>query len=204
MRVISDPDDLIEQQQKKVWGHSDVPSLVVIFLAIYIFLSYIIPTFLFLPRIVEGSSMQPTLKNGDVVLLYQQGEIDYGDIIVCYAKGIQGGEDIIKRVIGKPGDTVGFVNSQSGYSVYREHIKNGMKVRTVLEDEYYITPAQKEMPLIETTLGKDEYFVMGDNRDDSTDSRDSRVGKVNISNIKGKVLFIIRDQELLIVKRPVY
>ena len=182
--------------------------------------------------------MEPTLHHYDKVILYKQGDIDYGDIVVTYAPHIYNntenkmGEDIIKRVMGLPGDTVWFesvilkaedINSNKDKTVYyfhRQHTLNGMTIETVLKDEYYVLRDISNNVIYggnytgnPVVLGENEYFVLGDNRANSLDSRTTEenptstgyyVGTVNRSDIKGKALFIIRNGKLILFNKVIY
>ncbi len=134
------------------------------------------------PTLVKGYSMYPTIKEYDYLIInrmpYITKEPQYGDIVVFKTNQLTvDGEkkDLIKRVIGLPGDTIEILDG----IVYR----NG----NALNEPYVYggrTPGQMEA--FEIHEGK--IFVMGDNRPNSLDSRDSRVGEVSMSNIRGKVI----------------
>ena len=152
------------------------------YLFILVFILFIVPTFL-LERIgVDGDSMETTLQDKDHVLIekvsrYFDGP-DRFDVIVFH-KGKGADKDVyIKRVIGMPGDTIqiieGFVFINDEFlteDVYGKDIMAGGGIA--------------EEPL---TLGKDEYFVLGDNRLYSKDSRNAAVGIVKKSDIDGVVI----------------
>ncbi|MCM3160302.1 MULTISPECIES: signal peptidase I [Metabacillus] len=150
-------------------------------------LAMIIRIFLFEPYLVEGSSMDPTLHDGDRLFVNKTlkfiGEIDKGDIVIIDGKE----ENIryVKRVIGVPGDKV---SAQDG-KVY----VNG----TVIE-EPYLDSNEKEAESIGIDLTDDfeeievpngNYFVMGDNRLNSMDSRNG-LGLIEKDRILGKSEFI--------------
>lgn len=106
---------------------------------------------------VNGHSMDNTLFDGEQLLLNPSAEIRSGDIVVFE----YGQTYLIKRVVGLPGDTVAVV-------------KGVLYVNNIKYDESYlseecITRFMDSSFMV--TVGEDEYFVMGDNRDNSRDSR---------------------------------
>ncbi len=130
----------------------------------------LIRTFIITPVRVDGASMDQTLEDGQILLLYKLSNIDYGDIVVLDEE--KEGEIIIKRIIGMPGDTVS-INDNTVYVNDEE-----------LEEDYaYGETSDYE----EITLGDDEYFILGDNRPISKDSR--YFGPVKEDEIIGKVIF---------------
>lgn len=117
---------------------------------------------------VAGTSMMPTLKDGDTGIAYKGGTVERGDIILFYKEG----KVYLKRVIGLPGETV---------SVNNEVYINGEKLD---ESEYLLeSRISTNGTGYEATLGNDEYWVMGDNRHSSVDSRD--FGAIKSSDIVG-------------------
>ncbi len=128
----------------------------------------LIVTFVLQNNQVFGASMQPTLHEGDQLLVQKVsarlGRFDYGDIVTIDGTKMLGGEepDLVKRVIGLPGDTI---DVRDGL-VYR----NGIPL-----EELYLDSETKTPPLgrgfDRVTLGEEELFVMGDNRGNSKDSR---------------------------------
>jgi len=134
-----------------------------------------------IPRsLVDGKSMQPTFEDADRLVVsrvhYLIGSPERGDIIVFNSVEAYDAElMLIKRVIGLPGEHIEIRDHQ----VY---------VNGVLLDEPYIKePCTALCSNNEWVLGKDEYFVMGDNRNNSRDSR--RFGPVPITHIVGRVVF---------------
>jgi len=118
-------------------------------------------TFIFQNFVVEGSSMFPTLIQGDRLIVsrlsYFVGEPARGDIIVFqYPFGPE--RDFVKRIIGLPGETIAIQNGQV--------FINGAP----LPPEEYVQNRSSDT-FAPITLGEDEYFVMGDNRSGSSDSR---------------------------------
>jgi signal peptidase I len=151
-----------------VW---DFLKIVLIALVIIIPIRY----FVFQPFIVSGSSMEPNFYNGQYLIVdeisYHLGEPKRGDVIVMrYPRNLK--EYFIKRIIGLPGEKIQINNGVVT-------IINAQHPEGVALDESYL-PNQgltyEEDPIIVggskiLTLGKDEYFVLGDNRSASSDSR---------------------------------
>ena len=141
-------------------------------LSVSVVLAILIRIFLLEPTYVSGPSMQDTLRTGDKVLVnkvvYKFTSPSRGDIIVFHATPKK---DLIKRVIGLPGETV--------------EAKNGrVYVNGVSLSEPYLGPnvTTKDFPPVK--VPKDCVFVLGDNRDDSADSR--ILGSIPISQIVGR------------------
>ena len=129
---------------------------------------------------VEGASMENTLHNGDNLIVdklsYRFHDPERFDIIV-FPFQFQDNTYYIKRIIGLPGETVDIVDGK----VYI----NGEK----LEENYgmeVIKPETIGRAAEPIELGDDEYFVMGDNRNNSSDSRTDMVGNIKRENIIGK------------------
>jgi signal peptidase I len=125
---------------------------------------------------VDGFSMNPTLQNGEYILVnrlsYKTGQPARGDIIVFRLPGDET-QDLIKRVIGLPGDTV---QIRDGIVTI-----NGAKL-----EEPYI--AQNPLYFGEWTVPEDNLFVLGDNRNDSRDSH--QWGLLPLENVIGKSILI--------------
>ena len=130
---------------------------------------------------VEGASMENTLHNGDNLIVdklsYRFHDPERFDIIV-FPYQFQDNTYYIKRIIGLPGETVQIMDDGSIYI-------NGEK----LEENYgmeVIKPETIGRAAEPIELGDDEYFVMGDNRNNSSDSRTDMVGNITRENIIGK------------------
>ncbi len=145
---------------------------------------------------VTGHSMEDALMQDEVVLInkmiYDFKSPSRGDII-CFTLKDDQGEDqtYIKRIIGLPGETV---QIKDGYVYIDGSIIDS-------ENELYqasVAGNAKD----EIVLGKEEYFVLGDNRTSSEDSRFDNIGLINMSQIKGKVWFRISPFEKM--GRPSY
>ena len=140
---------------------------------------YLLITFVGQRTSVSGSSMEPTLSNNDQLILdkisYRFSEPKRFDIIV-FPFQYKENTYYVKRVIGLPGETVQ-IDLEGNIYINGE----------ILEEDYgkekINFPGLAVEPI---TLGDDEYFVMGDNRNNSSDSRDPSVGNIRRSNIIGK------------------
>ena len=150
----------------------------VLYVLIIIAATYFIITYVGQRTKVSGHSMEPTLQDGDNLIVdkvtYRFRDPERYEIIVFPYKYAEN-TFYIKRIIGMPGETVQVID---GY-VYI----NGDK----LEESFdLIDESKKEITAEPITLGEDEYFVMGDNRNHSSDSRDSSVGVLKKSDFVGR------------------
>lgn len=131
----------------------------------------IIRTYIATPVMVSGPSMNPTLKGKEIMIL---NKIDNNykryDIVVLHTEH----GEIIKRVIALPGETIQCKDNK----IY----VNSRKI-----EEDYGMGTTSDIAKVE--LKDDEYFVLGDNRENSMDSR--YYGPINKKNIKGKTSLII-------------
>ena len=150
-----------------------------IYILIIIGLTYLIITFVGQRTRVSGSSMETTLSDGDNLIVdkltYRFKDPKRYDIVVFpyqYEKNTY----YIKRIIGMPGETV---RISDGY-VY---INGECLVSDIYGAELIQNPQSAEEPI---TLGEDEYFVMGDNRNHSQDSRDPSVGVIRREDLIGR------------------
>lgn len=145
------------------------------------------------PFIVSGASMQETFQNGEYLIVdqvtYRFEEPERGDVIV-FRYPRDPSKFFIKRVIGVPGDEI----SIEGNIVT---ITNAAHPDGSVLNEPYVSSMQPNT-FLEEELGDGEYFVMGDNRDQSSDSR--MWGVLQERNIVGRALvrlFPIQEAELL-------
>lgn len=131
---------------------------------VFILLSYLL---FFGTAEVSGSSMFPTYKDNDFLILRKTTKVDYSDVIAVKSEALH--KALIKRVIGVEGDHI--VINEDGL------FRNGQLI-----DEPYLTDDWYKQGL-DTVVPKDEIFVMGDNRNASTDSR--VIGCLNVDDIIG-------------------
>ncbi len=160
-------------QEKVNWGRFALDIIETLFLAVVLFIGINAVS----ARVrVDGFSMHPTLENGEFVLVnkisYRFSEMERGDIIVFHFP-LNPEEELIKRVIGLPGDRVMVENSQ----VY---------VNGQILNEPYI--AQAPIYTGEWTVLDGQLFVLGDNRNNSNDSKDW--GLLPAENVVGKAVLI--------------
>ena len=124
---------------------------------------------------IEGTSMEPALSNGDIVLLMKTTRFEHGDLCGFTWNN----KLLIKRVIGLPGD---WIEIDSDGTVYR----NGDK----LNEPYVVKKALGECDLdFPYQVPQEQYFVIGDMRENSVDSRNTLIGCVEKEQIVGKVFF---------------
>ena len=128
---------------------------------------------------VIGISMKPTLENGEKIMVnrfvYKISSPRQDDVIVFVPNGSLNSHYYVKRVVGTPGDTVQIIDGH--LYINGELYEN--------EDDYD-EMAQAGIAENKITLKKGEFFVLGDNRNNSEDSRSANIGIVNKKNIIGK------------------
>jgi signal peptidase I len=138
----------------------------------------------YIPSNVMGSSMFPTLEDGDRVIFYKLACAyklwQRGDIVYLIPPNSDGKTAFVKRIVGLPGETVRVYDG--GVSI------NGIPLREPYayfdHDFHKLRENRNEIQIF--ILGDGEYFVMGDNRDNSNDSR--AFGHVDRKNIYGKLI----------------
>jgi len=146
-----------------------IGALLAVMLRIFVIEPYIVPT----------SSMSPTLVIGDKVIVnkiaYKFKDIQRGDVIALHSPFDE--KYLVKRIIGIPHDEISFSE------------QNGIYINGEIFDEPYLPedlyPSYENDYII---IGEEEYFVMGDNRNNSSDSR--LFGTIKYSDIFGEVIFI--------------
>lgn len=157
----------------------------------------VIRTFFFEPIRVDGESMRNTLQDGDIVLVtkpeYWSGNYQRGDVIICRypnrnkesSISLGGSFELtftnhtlfVKRLIGLPGDKIEF---RQGVLYVNDQLVDESNI------DVYIPYTRSMGPI---TLGRDQYFVVGDNRGNSNDSR--AVGPISEDMIVGHVNLVV-------------
>lgn len=159
-----------DKKDRRNWAIGTVALLSLIFLLTRVFFGI---------AVVEGSSMNPNYMDSDLVLFTRvHGTLDRGGVVL-----VRPDDDrvLIKRVVGLPGEEV-YIDQRTGAVMI-----DGEEL-----EEAYIQGSTRRSSIEEypITLGEDEYFVLGDNRENSMDSRD--YGPVSSGQIKGEILVILR------------
>jgi signal peptidase I len=182
-----------EPKNRKKKSRKDLFSTIAIIIAAPI-LAFILTVFVFQSYQVEGQSMQNTLQDKDRLIVVKAGKTwsrithkkyipkRYNIIVFNYSGGTASGESkqIIKRVIGLPGDRV--VIKGGVITIYNSKNPNGFN-----PDENVPSTSLKEITRgsYDNTIQNGEVFVLGDNRDNSFDSR--IIGPVKSSDIVGQL-----------------
>lgn len=132
---------------------------------------------------IQESSMDPTVLAGDTVrinrIAYTLGTVKRGDLIAYRSSSSEDASIHVKRVIGLPGEKI--------------QIKDGMILingKTYMENRQLPSIQNAGLASTSISLGTTEYFVLGDNRNNSEDSRFADVGNISRGNILGKVWLI--------------
>ena len=158
---------------------------------------FIVVLFTFFIRVntVDGTSMDPTLKEGQKLIVTDLFYTpSYNDIVIIQAARLDGGKPIVKRVIGLPGDKIK-IDFEAGL-VYRNGEQLGIEMKDgfIYEDGHKINSyTNRNLEMIsgeEYTIPENSYFVLGDNRNASKDSRDfTSIVYIDSEYIAGRAIF---------------
>ena len=163
-----------------------------IYIALIVVCVYVVPKYVIQRTVVSGESMEDTLHDAESLLIdkisYRFTDPKRYDIIVFYPKGRDVDEYYVKRIYGLPGETIQIKGDDifiNGEKIDDPYAKDSMSTGGIANEPY--------------TLGKDEYFVLGDHRSVSQDSRftpetsndKNAPGPVKFENISGKVILRI-------------
>ena len=134
----------------------------------------LIRTFLITPVRVTGRSMYPYLKDGEILILNKRAnKYKRNDIVVIDAADTK----IIKRVIGLPGENVEYKDCK--LYINNEEVEDFVK--ECITDDFSLERLYNYL-----SIPEGYYFVLGDNRRESSDSRDSRIGLIKENQILGR------------------
>ena len=180
-----------EQSRRKARKKKSLPRLLfewVFLVVVAVLFAYVLVYTFGQQRTNIGQSMDPTLSGGDVCLInilsYQAGAPKQGDIISFKPNGSTQARSDIKRVIGVPGQKI--------------QIKDGMiyiNGKVYLEGRDYPAITSPGLAQEQITLREGEFFVLGDNRNNSEDSRNPEIGIVKSDMIEGRVWFVLSPAE---------
>ncbi len=157
----------------------------ILYILAAVLLAFLITRFVGMRAVVSGSSMVPTLEDRDNLIVeklsYRFHDPKRFDIIICPGVADVDGvrrDRYIKRIIGLPGETIRIEDGKV--------LINGEALAgdTFCNEDYIDDPGMLIEPY---TLEEDEYFVMGDNRNNSRDSRDPLLGPLKKDELIGKV-----------------
>jgi signal peptidase I len=162
-------------------------------------IAFVVMFFVFRSYQVEGPSMQPSLHNGDRLIIWKLPRSlaritghpyipNRGDVIVFVERGLVASDgstkQLIKRVIGVPGDRV--VIKDGVVKVYNKAHPSGFTPDTSMPYGKGLSLSVDPNESVNQTIGKNEVYAMGDNRGNSLDSR--VFGPVDASDIVGKLV----------------
>ena len=152
-----------------------------IYIFIVVFVLFVVPKFLMEKILVDGTSMENSLYDGEQVLIEKVSRYFDGperfDVVVFTKNHGTYTRTYIKRVIGLPGETVQIIGS----SIFI----NGEELKEQFGKDPIEDAGIASEPIL---LGEGEYFVLGDNRRISVDSRERAVGAVSIDELDGVVI----------------
>lgn len=175
----------MEEEKKKVkkpWIQEVVEYI--IWIALIVVVSQVITRYIGVFSVVDGASMEPNLHHGEYLwvnkLQYHIMDPERFDVVIF---PVEYGEDtryFVKRIIALPGETIQ-IDADGTIYIDGEVLEESYGKEVILEQTRY----RASMPI---TLGEDEYFVMGDNRNHSSDSRMDLVGNVKKEEFLGKAI----------------
>lgn len=153
-----------------------------IYLFLIVFIVFLAPKYLVEKILVDGSSMESSLYDGQQVLIEKVSRYFDGperfDVVVFTKNHGTYNKTYIKRIIALPGETIQIIENRI--------LVNGVELKEDFGKDPMDSAGIASEPIL---LGAGEYFVLGDNRLVSLDSRDRSVGTVSIDELDGVVIF---------------
>lgn len=150
-----------------------------------IVLTAILRNFIFIPMNVQGSSMIPTLHQGDQMVVESFSKMKRFDIIVFKDAS---NRTLVKRIIGLPGESIAYRNDQlyiNNHKINEPFLKNKLVTQA---GETWTSDFELQQLTGEKKVPENEYFVLGDNRRSSNDSR--VFGSIAKGEIIGKTILV--------------
>lgn len=155
-------------------------------IVVTIFIAYVLSYFVGMTTSVIGVSMEPSLYNGQTIFVdrfsYVLTSPGRGDVIVFLPNGNENAHYYVKRVVAVPGDTVQIMDGR-------------LYVNGILQEDAFDKMADAGIAENTVFLQRDEYFVLGDNRNSSEDSRSANIGPVKQADIIGKAWFRLGTED---------
>jgi signal peptidase I len=184
---VNDPDSLIHQTESGKHKRSGLAEWIIV-VVVAISSALLVRAYVLQQFAVEGTSMLNTLHPSDRVLVnklsYRLHDPRRGDVVVLKRIETNSQErDLIKRVVGLPGETVAYTSCQL--------FINGTLVKEPYLDPLIVSPNRCGADQPSVKVEPDHVFVMGDNRGGSLDSRDSSVGQIAYSNLIGRAFVVM-------------
>ena len=182
MKRLSGPDFGQNKNEKSEKSLARIIAAWIIEIIIVVVVAATIVYFFGMRTVNQGQSMSPTLEAGDTVLVdrfvYLLKDPEVNDLIVFLPNGNEKSHYYIKRVIAVPGDSVQITDGK--VFVNGEEFEEEIEVSAI---------DNAELAENEVKLGNDEFFVLGDNRNNSEDSRHVGIGNIKDDYIIGKAWF---------------
>lgn len=179
--VILTPEDVILTRRRRLADQEDIRAFFVRLISLAALLWFLL-TFVFGITPMENDDMKPRISAGDLMLYYRLEDTWHVDDVIVLKKE---GKKYTGRIVAKGGDTVEITEDA-------RLVINGSYVSE--SDIYYSTPRYESDVIYPVVLAEDELFILCDYRQGAKDSR--YFGAVNLNEIKGKVITVIRRSGL--------